>query len=637
MMAENLRHRLWMVALSAVTELIAGPIAILFAVSGIEKNEYYERSLSQAILHFISDTYAGMLVVIAVVGAAIVAIGGFSYLLHPGATDLYHSVPVKREKHFTAIYLNGLLIWAVPLVLCWLTVMILGAVFIPEEYLSHVFRYCFSDLALATLAFLLTYHLFLVCTMLSGNVLCALLSSGILGTVVVACWGTYYLLMQAFTFSFAEAGEELQYLLWMSPLAAPFGILMSYTDGNTWSNVLQHLSFTLAGSILMIALLLFLAIRLYKVRKSEQATSGLNSMLVQLLISIPVGFLCGAVLARFIVEIRYSMAILFWEIFCCLLGSFLSVLLLNLSFLRSFRAVWKRKLRLILIPVGTLIIYLIFRAGLIPYDNVIPRQENIVSAHVARIYPFAENGYSTSYYDTGVYEYDNRYVVPIEDPALIEQIIREGVAYNKLRRELGVTPYLGGYNSIDDSIIEASNGDGSFRYYATVEIKVERRFGGIFTRTYSLPESSLESIRAIVESRAYQEKMYPLATGRLDLPDYVEADWYDAAADTWRYIEIQPRQIADVIGAYRRDFSLHNTLEELDTETESIGDETEDPEIHIQLELRYESEDNGWNDGYNYITIPLSFTETNTLVDEICREYIRENIEYYQGDDSYYQ
>ncbi|MCR4895974.1 MAG: hypothetical protein K5891_04265 [Lachnospiraceae bacterium] len=625
-MKDHLTHRLWMLALSLMTEIIAGPVALLFSISDVEKNEKYAFRMSQTILHFLSSAYPVMLVIIAVVGAAIVAIGGFYYLLQPQATDLYHSLPVKREKLFSAVYLNGILIWAVPLLINWLLVTILSAAFIPGEYLGKAIGYCFGVLPLVLIAFLLVYHLFLTGTMLSGNVLCALLSSGILGTFVLGCWGTWIILMEAFCYSFVALGEELPCIYWLSPLVTPFALVASYSRGSGWKDLLAELPVSLIGSILLIALLLLAAVMLYNRRKSEQSISGLVSRPAQILMSIPTGLISGTIIARFVVELRYDSGSPFWEGFFCLFCSVLSVFLLNLAFLRSFRAVFAKKLRLILIPVATLGIYLVFRAGLIPYENILPDASNIQSARVYSIYPFYESNYAYDIRDQNELERDS---VLLEDPELIRGLCEAGVSFNKLRRSMGIHPFGGGYIYTEAD----AEPDPSLTYYTTVEIRVKRRFGGTFSRTYQIPETSAEVIRPLVESRAYQEKFYPMALGHKPMPDSVIADWYDVQGDTWRTIDLPPAQIDDVLAAYSRDFAIHHTLEELDINRRSEGEETS---ASLQLEIQYMDETKESYDSWDYINIPSSFSETRDLVETLCREYVEENKEYYQNN-SYYQ
>lgn len=139
---EELRHKVWMIALSLLGNFLAMPVVWLLrysdvnmlgpaavtdsmAVDDLEKMimaagdmmaKYFQTSMLLA---------AG---VIAIVGAVIVGLEGFRFLQQKSMVDTWHSLPVSRTVLFGAKYVSGLLIWLVPYLLCMLLACLFAGV-----------------------------------------------------------------------------------------------------------------------------------------------------------------------------------------------------------------------------------------------------------------------------------------------------------------------------------------------------------------------------------------------------------------------------------------------------------------------------------------------------------------------------
>ena len=127
LMKENTKQRLWTVALISLIFFFTFPVQTALLISsylsqdridavwereaqGVEviKQQLQERYLSWTAID------NGMLVFLLIVFAVVCGISGFAYLHSRKKTDFYHAIPVKRERLFTAVYLNGVLYTAVP-------------------------------------------------------------------------------------------------------------------------------------------------------------------------------------------------------------------------------------------------------------------------------------------------------------------------------------------------------------------------------------------------------------------------------------------------------------------------------------------------------------------------------------------
>lgn len=119
-MKEDLRHKIWMMALSVLTSTLMLPVVWLIwwsnrSGSGATDALFLlEENRPKAILQTI-DFFRGHFMLAGgfqtVAGALVTGLSGFRYVFHKNMVDTYHSMPVKRSTLFASGYLNGILIW----------------------------------------------------------------------------------------------------------------------------------------------------------------------------------------------------------------------------------------------------------------------------------------------------------------------------------------------------------------------------------------------------------------------------------------------------------------------------------------------------------------------------------------------
>ena len=131
LMKEDLKRRLWAVALTFLTFFFALPVATALSLSGsrnMEETYYGLMYGARSILGFQN----GFIAVIIVLLSLILGVTSFSWLHSRKKVDFYHSLPVKREKLFFVNYLDGVLIlfstYAVNLLLGLLVALVNGIV-----------------------------------------------------------------------------------------------------------------------------------------------------------------------------------------------------------------------------------------------------------------------------------------------------------------------------------------------------------------------------------------------------------------------------------------------------------------------------------------------------------------------------
>lgn len=394
-MKEDLRHKLWMIALSLLANLLLHPVLYLvsrdsfrdyllrLAETGMEAEKQVENILAvcgQEMLALSGGT--------AVAGAVIVGLFGFRFLFHKNSIDLYHSLPVKRRTLFALCYSDGFLIWFVPA----LTGLLLGAGVLCSFFeagmrlsaaVELVKAVCLC-LLFSSLVFLLLYNLTLAAVMLSGNMLNTLVSMLILGAGAIVVWtmGDIFFIDYMKTFSGQSLG--LEKAVYASPLAsAP---LMIYTLCGEWRNgwteqgisqIIPMLSANLAVTVLLGAG----AWIMYHRRDSEHAEQGIRSRAASAFLKAVAGLGAGMAGWMFFTLLAGGNALV-WGCFGAILTGGLAFGVLDIVFHMEFKAFFAHKMQMAVTLSATLLFCFIFFFDFFGYDEFLPPKEEIAEIAV---------------------------------------------------------------------------------------------------------------------------------------------------------------------------------------------------------------------------------------------------------------
>ena len=546
---EDLRRRIWMLALSCLGSFLALPVTFLLA----NRNylSYVNRMTSEITPAVRLETYYSgffqtyaMITegIILAVGAAIVAIWGFRYLYSRKMVDLYHSIPVKRSRLFLVTYLNGLLIWLVPMItasIVTLLIMLANMASYEGAYLfGSVLLMALRQMFMAIICFLMFYHFFLVCVMLSGNVFNAIYSSAILGTAVAALYGIFYLLGDAFWNTFVSPVLSWNQILWASPLVGPI-FQMSYFVNTGSLSLSANSAFSgfpvlAVGSILVMLFNFRMARKLYLNRPSELAEHGVDHRHIQTLIR-----LCSSIMAGLFGAIIFLMIVgddaIGWQIFgvilCGVLIFGVSDIILHMNFKCFFAH--KRQMATSILVSGLLLIIAAF--DLTGFDNRLPDKDNINTANISlsgymdnsQIYHFEGNTIS------GV-DYNSQYLMTYTNLDLLYPLLET------LTDEA--------HQTIEDTA-------------TTIYIDLDTDYGP-FRRKYFILQSDLEALRPLVESEEYRLLAYPTASGQLPLAQSLNAK---STLDYTEYTTSDMDKMQAIMDAYTADFLDSYSIDRLNT------------------------------------------------------------------------
>lgn len=589
LMKENMRHRNWMIALSCFVQLMLGPIFFLF-YSNARPIELYSDGVDQ--FYFVRNLVFGFIrgwanyagVITAVVGAIIVATAGFMHLYSRRMTDLYNSVPVKRSTQFWVLYLNGLIIWAVPALVSHLLMLIIGMIKLSGYGLTgQLFLCVLRTFFTALFGFLSAYHVSLLAVVVCGTVINALINVALFGLEIIIGWLIFYV-MAIFSFNtFVESAANPAFALGLSPLASPFGL--AYYTTNTDYDLAASGSpdsraiIILIIGLLLIAINLLLAFLSYKTRKSELAESGLTNKPLQIILlivnSILAGVVGGEIFASIITVNKTA-----WALFGCVVAGVLTFGILEIIHKHQFKSFFDHKLLMTLSVAAAFGIYLIFNFDLLGYDTYLPSANSILSANI----------YLPGYSDDGTN------LTLDENGRIVNNFMSD---FEKLKQ--GDATALADPETIHD-ILEVAiqdtqdfkkNSADVFKGRQTFRIRVKKKFGGFYYRTYDLAVAHSEALKPCIETEDYMRKYYKAASGSLPMPESIriyslEGTGYIMTGD----------ELKEFYDTYTYEFRGHYSLKELNSKVNLAS-----------VEFRYLMSD-GKQLRYVYLSLPDNFTNS---------------------------
>ena len=535
-MIEDLRHKIWMIALSCLASFMAMPVSYLLMQQGwegrierwIANGQYVILEQKAGLVHNFFTEYLSITCgIVLFVGALIVGILGFRHVFSKKMVDLYHSIPIKRAELFVINYLNGFLIWFVP--------MIIGAIVCAWMALAFIGDFSAWVSTLGTLAvtignlvlaFLLVYHLAIVAVMLSGNILNTLINGTILSFGVLALYGmfegfacTYY----DTYYSFFES--KILNLLWVSPpVSSIYQLAMRCNGWNTFGFVMN---------LIMVVVLLATGFVLYLVRPSELAEQGMKVKWVQVVFKTAVTVLAGMagwIFFGFLTDTDQ----LGWLIFGAVFGSVLTYGILDIIFHMDFKAFFKHKIQMGITTLASIIIGCVFLFDLTGFDTYVPDTDDIANMGI-----YVQGiGYNESYqaFD-GILTVKSRIEsMRYTDKEAISAFLNQVVARE---RENDTSAPLNGRTS---------------RAY----VRVMEKSGKTYYRMYRIAASDEQVIVPILTDTSYVETNMIIPKVVIDHIDLDKEDQDISLENEWDYYQIEDEEFAkELFRAYNIDVAKH--------------------------------------------------------------------------------
>lgn len=522
LLLDSMRRNLWALVLSGVGFFLSLLLPVLMVMQrGLEERTVWLQNLTQQQVQqnwqMTMDRLATMLgggnpfvKFTFIVLAAVCGVALFSYLHTRQKVDFYHSLPISRTRLFANNFLTGaictLSTYIVMLAIALACVFAMGCGEAVD--LGAIGGAALSNVII----FLLLYALAALTAIVCGNTVIALL---LLAWVLFSPMLIYVLkaaVMNHF-FSTYMPADDMGVALKLSPVFQYFGIDGTmYMSGSYLLGIggqTRPATGLLIGYLIAAAVVIALAVFLFRIRKSERAGTALAFTPAKLPIKV---YMCLVMGVAFGIVFNF-IAGGFWFWPGLVIGAVLFHWIVEIIYAFDFHAIFHKPLQLLCILIVLLAVMLGMRFDVIGYDSWLPDRDKLTAVSL--------NDYSQA--DAGM----------LTDAANIDAVYR--------LMEIGVQQAAG---EIDEN--------APYQGVGIVSQIGSRTVG----RHYLLPitEQSLALLDQIYQSAEYKRACWPLFT--IDLESdassrpaiRISADW-----DTSSEMIEDNAQVTQIIETLRKE------------------------------------------------------------------------------------
>lgn len=565
-MKEDFRHRIWMLALSVLGNMLAIPVVYLMTVGEYRGNDpvmQYVYGILGLRTYF-GTVLLGLAGFIAICGALIVGFAGFRYLFHKNMVDTYHGIPVKRRTLFAATWLNGFLIWLVPFLTMLLLTLVLGEIRLSslreklfsqpqfavalekmgDGYLVEQMtegRLLLTALQIAGIlivVFLLVYNLCLVAVMLCGNALNTLTLAVFLGVGAIALYGLGMIFCAIYLDTFMGESMAYEQVIYASPLASSIYLLfmgVANIFGEGEGGLLLPVLINLAIAVGMGAAAFFLYLR----RPSELAEQGVKMKPVKFVAQVTIalaGVMSGwLIFCAMTGSFRETPA---WGVFGALLVGILAFGVMDIIMNMDFKAFYRHKILMAATMAAGLLFCFAFRQDWFGYDSYLPREQQIaeISIWMSDVCNLSVNSFDI------MAEEHPLQSVHIRDSAAAHEFLVEAVKGD------GRNFYI--YSLEDINRMETSMLMYNIRT-ERVYVKVTLKSGRKYYRKYLVTSADCDATYALVETKEYRDANYAVSPEEIAQPGQIRLRHMGYAQTL--PVEAARRFAEDICTAYNRD------------------------------------------------------------------------------------
>lgn len=485
---EDIKRRIWSISLSMLAFFLLYTLVCAMRVSNYGKisgsNDWNYRQL----VNFMGPNNE-YLMMITIVASVVIGLSGFFYLHSRRKVDLFHSIPVRRERMFAAVYINGLLIYLVPYLINMLLCMVILSI---NNYMTvEVFVTALFTFGVNVIYYCLMYTVTIIALMLTGNIVVSFLGSMVFfiyGLFVTWLIETYF---TSFFRSYYEFAVFDKLYATLSPIGSYVKTSSLLRDGGVNLNQLFSILIVVALTLALIAFAVFL----YKKRPSESAGNAMvfeiSKPIIKLALVIPIS-LAGGIMFMSISNNDSKGWLIFGLIFSLLISYGVVETIYNFDIRKAFSG----KYYLLASALTVAVIASIFQFDLFKYDSYIPKKKNIETMSVV-IYGLDNQ---ITYYN--YYGNSNRYISPQEYQLNNMKIKDFDSAYSIV--EMGIE-YLDESKDIPLWLTEWN--EKEYRYIVRYNLKN----GKEVHRQYVVPiDVSYDHLQEVFEDLDFKKGHYPI-------------------------------------------------------------------------------------------------------------------------------
>lgn len=416
---ENHKRRVWVWIITILAQLMmyVGVLTVYLSrirqwnAEGIYRTrEEYQNALYQAAKDALAFQDNLMYVLIAL--AVMIGVQGFSYLYDRRKVDMYHSVPVDKNKRFAVVYVNGMIIYLTATLVSLLIGVIAAAAqgAVNGEVMAAIGLGFLWNL----LFFMVAYHTAVLAVMLTGNRLITLCVAGML----LAYEPILYDLLENMQYSFFKTVSGFYVTH-----APKLSVLYDY-DRNIWSFKQPEKVAVLAKGLLpyygkwfILAVVLLIAAWLcYRKRPSEAAGKAVAFVRCEPFLKVAVAIPLGVGLGMWVHTAAYGNV---WLTAVSMAGGGVIVCAaIEVIYDFDIRSLFKHLVSSGVAVAAIVFTFLAFKMDLFGYDDYIPSVDELQSVAVSVDYygEFWDKDYN--YVDSSEFSEEHMYLRDVE-PVLI--------------------------------------------------------------------------------------------------------------------------------------------------------------------------------------------------------------------------
>lgn len=535
------------------------------------EEEFYSRITEQ--FSSLMSFGNGIMYVVIVIMAFLLAMSGFWYVYSGVKTDFYHSLPIKREKLFLERYVTGILIFIVPY---FISLMLgYGAGIMKEAGTSGILSLCAKGFITNVVLFLLLYNLAVLGVLLTGNLFTGVLAYGAFLSYGILLESTISLTKYTFFTTYIENSRLSQTFLGkLSPLYV-FDMILS---NNKIS--MKDVSVVFGISVLFLVICMFV----YKIRPTEAYHKSIAfkklQPIIKVVVVIPVSA-CVGILSSEIVGQNFI-----WYVGGLLVTAVLLSFAMEFLYCLDIRECIRPKISTGLILGMLVIMAVALKLDLIGFDTYLPKESRVknMSIYINGLngcYDYPEG--AGEMYGTTSFLQNTR----IEEFDAIYQLAKKAVAIQKEDKGTAVSEMT----------------DSEELYFS---VRYEMKNGKEVYRGYCIPkdEENLKLIADIYDNWEFKRQVLPV--------EYVKEE------------KISSLDIADLQSSHTSELSketIKKLFKTCKNEWESATYEqlSNDKVLgFLRFYLDYDRENGDYDTGSRCVSVPVysSFQQTRKLLEQ---------------------
>ena len=563
---ENHKRRIWVWIVTVLAQLMiyVGVLTVylsrirMWNAEGVYRTgEEYQNALYQATKDALAFQDNLMFLIIGL--AVIIGVQGFSYFYDRRKVDMYHSVPVDKNKRFAVVYVNGMIIYLASALVSLLIGVIAAAA--QSAVNGEVMAVIGLGFLWNLLYFMVTYHTTILAVMVTGNRMITLCVTGML----IGYEAILYDLLENMQYCFFETVSRF-YVTYNPKLS----VIYDY-DMNIWNFKQPEKVAVLAKELLpyygkwfiLSVVLLAAAWLCYRKRPSEAAGKAVAFVGIEPFLKVAVAIPLGVGLGMWVHNAAYGNVML--TAVSMVGGGLLVCAAMEVIYDFDIKSLFKHLVSSGIAVAGIVFIFLIFKMDLFGYDDYIPAADKVESVVVSVDYygQFWDKDYN--YVAASVFTEEHMYLRDVEPVLILADKARQenvedmtdarivNVLYRlNSGRKVGRRFWVDFDNPVNEALLNRIVGTRDFKEGTYQFMTDQDSFANVLSMTYSngatnvaLPAEDAQKLR-----EAYVKDMeqfdFTLALGnrpcgqiRMNLPNWfgTELDVYDSFENTIAYLQ----------------------------------------------------------------------------------------------------